>query len=107
MSHHGEGLPPQINNFDELMDRLAAKEEKFKPFSPVMEKLGATGNHPDGKLTEDDEGEIRLAIGHTPGKVIIDFGDKPIKWIGFNTTQARQIAMTLIEHADKCMLIKP
>jgi hypothetical protein len=69
-------------------------------------KLGATGQFPEGKITEEDEGEIRIAIGHQPGKVIMDFGEKPIKWIGFNPVQTRQIAILLIEHANECLIVK-
>lgn len=60
--------------------------------------LGATGNFPKGKITERDEGEIKLAIGHAPGKVIISFG-KEVAWIGFTPEQARDIARTLLEHS--------
>ena len=109
MSHHGyEGIPPQIpnlHNFDELKKQLNAEEEKLRPYQPIK-NLGATGQHPEGKLNENDEGEIKIAIGHLPGKVVLDFGDKPIKWIGFNPVQARQIAMTLLEYADECMIVK-
>lgn len=89
MSHHGPGaLPP------EQMDRMR------KIFGDDIAPLGATGRFPAGKLTPDDEGEIRIAIGSREGKVVIDFG-KPTAWIGFDPTQARDIAACLIKHADE------
>lgn len=36
--------------------------------------LGATGEFPEGKLTEVDEGELKFAVGYMKGKVVIDFG---------------------------------
>jgi hypothetical protein len=53
---------------------------------------------PLGKLTPEDEGELRLGITHVDGKVVLDFG-KPVAWIGFTAEQAEQIADTLREHA--------
>lgn len=97
MSHHAnQGPPPE---FPELLNHLDKMHE-------LRKQLGATGQFPEGKLTPQDEGEIKIAIYHQPGKVVIDFGDKPIKWIGFSPVQARQIAMMLMEHADECLLIK-
>lgn len=63
------------------------------------EKLGATGQFPEGKLTAHDEGEIKVAIGTKDNKVVIDFG-QPTAWIGFTAEQAREIASTLTKHAD-------
>lgn len=71
------------------------------------QQFGATGKFPLGKLTPEDEGEIRIGITHTNpeggalGKVIIDFG-KATTWIGFTAEQAHEIARTLLEHAAKC-----
>ena len=61
--------------------------------------LGPTGKFPLGKLTASDEGETQIAIGSSKGKVVIDFGS-PSVWIGFTPEQARDIAATLIKHAD-------
>lgn len=65
-------------------------------------RLGPTGEFPDGKIRRDDEGQIRLAITHREGNVIIAFGS-PVAWIGFDPEQARQIAALLIEHAEKAV----
>lgn len=64
----------------------------------IRKQLGATGEFPEGKVTKEDEGEIRLAIGSKTGTVFIEFG-KPVAWIGFTPQQAKQIALTLLEHA--------
>ena len=63
-------------------------------------KLGATGEYPLGKLNEDDEGEIAIAIVSVKatGKVLIDFG-KPVVWLAMNANQAKGLGELLIKHA--------
>jgi len=68
---------------------------RFKRRKP----LGPTGRFPRGKLTSDDEGELRLAITHQAGKVIVDFGG-PVAWIGLDPADVRQLAEALLEHAS-------
>jgi len=86
MAHHSELNSELLNK---LMSNAVQKME-----------LGATGQFPEGKLTPEDEGEIRIAITSINGKVVIDFG-KPIAWIGFTREQAKQIAETLLEKANQ------
>jgi len=58
--------------------------------------LGATGKFPQGKLKNDDEGELRMAIFEKDGKIVINFGKK-LSWIGFDKEQARKLGNLLIE----------
>lgn len=93
MSHHGKSPfhdmpPPDDGVFEKL--RELTKEEFF----------GATGEHPKGKLTPDDEGEIRFAVGAENGKVILNFGT-PIAWVGMEPEQAIALASSLIDWARK------
>jgi hypothetical protein len=60
--------------------------------------IGATGTHPQGKLTPHDEGAIQFALGVKDGKVVIDFGT-PCVWLGMEPTQALELASALIKHA--------
>lgn len=80
MSHHGETDSP-------IPDEL-------------IRHLGATGSHPEGKLTPQDEGGIQFAIGVRDGKVCLDFG-KPVAWIGMNPGDALELAESLIANARK------
>jgi hypothetical protein len=83
MAHHSsEGLPPEFRAF----------------FGKTVPGLGATGQFPLGKITDNDEGELRMAVTHHEGKVVIDFG-KPTAWIGFTPEQADDIADLLRKHA--------
>lgn len=65
-------------------------------------KLGATGKFPYGKASEDDEGELRMALAtdHGNGIVRIVFG-KPIGWLGLPAAEARTLATLLMEKADE------
>lgn len=74
------------------------REMLAKLASQFEEKLGATGNFPQGKLTPTDEGEIKLAVGIKDKKVILDFGTS-VTWIGFSAEQALDLANSLIERA--------
>jgi hypothetical protein len=60
-------------------------------------RLGATGEYPDGKIGENDEGELRFAIAADPatGKVFIDFG-KSIRSLGLTAKQASDFADMLV-----------
>ena len=68
------------------------KTERKSPF-------GKTKQYPEGKLREDDEGEIKFGITHHQGEVILDFGT-PVIWLGMPPELARIVAKNLIKHAD-------
>lgn len=61
-------------------------------------EAGPTGRFPRGKLNENDEGEIQIAIAVDKAKqvVIIDFG-KPTTWIGFTADQASDLADLILK----------
>jgi hypothetical protein len=62
-------------------------------------KLGATGEFPDGKLNDHDEGELRFGvITDAEGNVCMHFG-KPVAWFGMPPAQAVELAQLLIKHA--------
>lgn len=115
MAHHGSN-PLSDFNSDELKKMLDQhNEDVFKKSMPADQSkrlndllnqdktassLGATGNFPDGKLNENDEGEIMVGITSAEDRVILNFG-KPVHWIGFTKDQAKQIAESLLKHANK------
>lgn len=76
--HHSD-QPPQSKQLRDLAEKL---------------KLGPTGEFPQGKLDESDEGGLQIAVGVHEGKVVIHFG-KLISWIGFDGRQARQLAESI------------
>ena len=86
MSHHG-------NN-----------PEQEQELSATMKKL--FGEFPNGRLNENDQGAVAVAIGHENGAVTMQF-PRNLNWIGFTPDQAVDIAQTLIEHARKCGSKKP
>jgi len=66
-------------------------------------KIGPTGKFPEGKLNEDDQGELAFHIGHHKQKniVFIDF-NHPVHWFAMSPTTAMQLAKHLIDHANRC-----
>lgn len=90
MAHHGDDI------------------DTLRRYLGLQDGLGATGRFPEGRLNDDDEGEIRVAIAADPKRqtVVIDFG-KPVAWIGFTPDQAREIGELLIQKGMECRGIKP
>jgi hypothetical protein len=62
------------------------------------DKLGPTGDFPQGKLNADDEGALNIAIGQESGCVRIDFG-KEVAWVGLDPDLAVAFAATIVKHA--------
>jgi len=65
-----------------------------------MNEIGKTGKFPKGKLNNNDEGELRFAIGVHKNRIIIDF-NTPVSWIGFDKKQAIEIANSLLIKAKE------
>jgi hypothetical protein len=97
-SHHDNSSPISTDEKRQLKRDLA---DLFRD-RPSLD-LGPTGQFPEGKMNDADEGEIRVAIGQKDGKVVIDFGS-PVAWIGLTAEQAEDIASTLRQHAIECRL---
>ncbi len=62
-------------------------------------KLGATGQHPEGKMNMHDEGALQFGVSNDGSHVILNFGT-PVAWLGMGPGDARELAKTLIRHAD-------
>ncbi len=102
MSHHGEN---PFDAYDEATKRKMQdliRDQNKAVFRQA--NLGPTGQFPEGKMAEHDEGEISFAVGHPGGKVVIDFGS-PVAWVGMEPQQAVALANTLISHAKKARII--
>ena len=84
---------PDVGQNGLLENKLNYKPNEYKPTD-----LGATGDFPDGKLNEYDEGAVKLAIGNNDGHVIIDFGT-PVVWMGLKPNEAVSMAQSLIKQA--------
>ena len=65
------------------------------------EFLGASKpKFPNGRLSEEDEGELAFAIAtdRAKGVVVVRF-TKPVDWIGLDKQSALALANMIIEHA--------
>ena len=59
---------------------------------------GPTGQFPDGKLDETDEGEIAIGVTSSNGLVHVNFG-KSISWFAFPPERAIEFAKLLLRYA--------
>jgi hypothetical protein len=85
MPHHGSNPDPDLVR---RLNQLMANEP------------GPTGQYPQGKYTEHDEGEItyRVAADVKEQKVIVDFGS-PVVWIAFDYDSAMALSEALQKKA--------
>jgi hypothetical protein len=65
----------------------------------MSEKIGWTGEFPEGKCNEHDEGKIQIAVHSDTHNVILEFGAL-ISWMGLPPGTARELAGCLLTHAD-------
>ena len=65
-----------------------------------MEKLGATGDYPRGKIHKDDEGGIKIGVTVKDKTLIIDFG-KSITWLGLGKDDAINLANVLLKRSKE------
>lgn len=86
------------------MSHHSNDEQQARELSAMMKRL--TGEYPDGRLNEHDQGAVAIAIGHQEGRVTMQF-PKNLNWIGFTPEQAIDIAQSLVEHARQCGCKKP
>lgn len=93
MAHHGTEDPFAKQHMDELNKLKTTTQNNFlhEQMKNMQEMLGATNQFPDGKITPDDEGEIRFAMTVYDGKLIINFGKKPITWVGLTKEQVQEL----------------
>ena len=113
MSHHGR--EPLSEDQAKMMERMfrdeigeaiqegkeiAAKEQALRAAIRDADKLGATGELPDGLITSSDEGEIKFAVARSGDRVVLDFGTA-VAWIGFDGQQAIEIGRRLMKHGRK------
>ncbi|HEX3523865.1 MAG TPA: hypothetical protein VHT52_17475 [Stellaceae bacterium] len=62
------------------------------------ERLGPTGQFPQGQLNETDEGGLIIAIGTERGHVRVDLGT-PVAWFAMPPDLALQFAANIVKHA--------
>lgn len=75
--------------------------DALKAFQPWNKRpVGATGKFPQGHLSDDDQGELRMGVGYDKlnGIVRVEFG-KPVAWLGIPPAEAIQLAKLLLRQA--------
>lgn len=98
--------PPALVTIDDralTFDGTWPSFDSLKNFKPWNKReFGASGQFPQGKLNDDDEGELRLGITYDKltGVVMVNFG-KPVAWLGLPPPEAREFAQKILWHAGK------
>ena len=64
-----------------------------------MDRIGASGRYPQGKLDDSDEGELTMAVTRDGDVIRIDFG-KPVAWLAMSAEEALGLARLLVERAN-------
>ncbi len=96
--------PPAIVTIDDRaiqFDGRFPSMDSIKSFQPWNRReLGATGTFPQGQVSDDDEGALRMAVGYDKlnGIVKVDFG-KPVAWLGLPPPQAAQLGLLLLKYS--------
>jgi hypothetical protein len=76
----------------EAHDRVCSGAKDRQPPGPM-------GTHSRGKISDDDEGDLRIVVTHNSEIVHIDFGE--MGWVGFPPAQAVAFANLILDHAKK------
>jgi hypothetical protein len=63
-------------------------------------KAGPTGNFPQGKLNDDDEGELVIRVGIDQEKIVVHFGTE-VAWFGMDVDHAEQFAKNIMDKVTK------
>jgi hypothetical protein len=77
---------------DDAMRTSNLNEPEF--CATYIRKLLPKEQYPDGKIVNDDEGALQIAIGIDKGVVVLFFG-KPTSWIGLDVTTGRSLCQAL------------
>jgi len=89
-----------------MIDEATSLRQKVRDLEEENRQLrdkvpGPTKQFPLGKVNEDDEGELNVAIyTDKKGTIFLDFG-KPTAWIGLDPTSARLLASKLTKYAEE------
>jgi hypothetical protein len=100
MSHHSSDKPMIEVPRGADMDPAALKKRRLK-LDELNQKLGATGDHPAGRIVPHDEGGLVFGVTVFNGRVVFDFG-KPIRSLAFTRDDALQLAELLKQRAEQC-----
>jgi hypothetical protein len=78
--------------------------DRLRGNCPICAAVGPTGDFPHGKLNDDDEGGINVALSRHRAPdgtqmVRLDFGPKPVAWLSLPSEQAIHFAMSLLKFA--------
>ena len=86
-------------NYPATPDEIEARKRQLtRALLDTTGFTGAVGQHSQGKLTPQDQGDIQFRVGSENGKVVLDFGT-PVHWVGMDAQQAADLASSLMKWA--------
>jgi len=87
---------------NDIIDKLNKVDRQELVNSLLSSPLGATGEFPEGKIDDSDQGELALGIkvDHEKNVVIMNFGTRVV-WVGIPKEQALEMGQSLIDKANE------
>lgn len=77
---------------------LVLGNDDAKAVADKLLGLGATGQFPEGKISPEDAGELRMAIGRDQDHVLVRFGT-PVADLALPRAVALALATSIAQHA--------
>ena len=88
-----------ITSEEAFAEGYAAFMGRGPELSPLLDSLRAADVSKIGPKGQD-QGDLKIAIAHNEGNVIMDFFGRQVTWIGVPPQTARMLASNLAKHAD-------
>lgn len=102
LRHTVDAYVAQCEELDADQD-VELERESVQPvdtLGDIEHAPGPTGRFPQGKISNDDEGETAIAMLADGTQVRLEFR-QPMRWVSMGATDAREFAMKLLALADK------
>ena len=99
-------VKPDVTIEQKTRDMLQAElDELIQDLTHQVDEYN-NRQYPNGKLNNNDLGELPIKIGNEKGNVAIDFG-QPTAWIALPPDQAVEFALMIIKRAKDIGVTKP
>ena len=95
--HRTEAIPNTTEG-EELKTAIRSTHAMLQDSLLLLTAPGPTGDYPEGKMSEQDEGGLMMVAGNKDGQVFLCFGT-PVSWISFGAEQAKEIAANIANQA--------
>lgn len=87
---------PNWNEIETAINHINEYELNIT-FIPFEKNSDNTGNFPNGKFINSDEGKFEFMMKIHNNRLIMNFGEKPVNWIGFTKEETVKLIEDLSE----------